>query len=34
MRYAASVGDTTGVREQGMYPKGELGNLREPTVSL
>lgn len=34
MRYMASVGDTTGVGEQGMYSKGELGNLREPTVSL
>ena len=30
----ASAQDTTGVREGGMYLRGQLGNLGEPTVSL
>jgi len=30
----ASVQDTTGVRERGMYLRGQLGNLGEPFVSL
>ena len=29
----ASIQDTTGVGEQGMCSKGQLGNLGEPSVS-
>ena len=29
----ASIQDTTGVEDQGMGSKGQIGNLREPTVS-
>ncbi len=30
----ASKRDTTGILEQGMHTKGQLGNLREPDVSM
>ena len=30
----ASIQDTTGVWDQGMFSKGWLGNLRDPNVSL